>query len=68
VKLQSRSQFDVTRNTTVIQKKAPGVPGPPVVSNKGETLEGPESSLGVRYYPKAETRQGADRVSAPTRR
>jgi hypothetical protein len=47
-------------------KKAPGVPGLPVVPTKGETLEDLSLSRRPRYYPNAQIRQGADRVSAPT--
>ena len=45
-------------------KKSPGVkPGLPVT--KGESLERPES-LDARYYPKAQSRQGADHLRAGT--
>jgi hypothetical protein len=36
--------------------------------NKGETLEDLKSLSTPRYYPEAQIAQGADRISAPTRR
>jgi hypothetical protein len=45
-------------------KKAPGVPG---LSRKHPNL-GIKVPQTLRYYPTAQIRQGADRVSAPTSR
>ena len=44
-------------------KKAPGVPG---LSRKHPNL-GIKVPQTLRYYPTAQIRQGADRISAPTR-